>query len=120
MEMKSFINTWLASWTGNQPEKLLEFYTDDCFYADPAKRKGISGKENLKPYFERLLSANPDWIWTAVEIIPTEKGCTLKWQAEIPLGDKILVETGLDIVELREGKISRNEVWFDRLAWLKG
>ena len=117
--LTEFCTTWLISWTGNQPEKLLTFYTEDAFYSDPANRQGLTGHQQLLPYFSKLLKYNPNWKWKALEIIETTKGFTLKWEAEIPVGDKSIVEQGLDIVELQNGKISRNEVYFDRASWLK-
>lgn len=119
LELKYFADEWLACWTGNNPDKLLAFYTEDAFYLDPANTDGIKGKEPLEEYFRKLLQRNPDWVWKADEVIPTEKGFTLKWKAEIPLSNKTLTIFGLDIVELKEGKISRNEVFFDRHEWLK-
>ncbi len=65
------------------------------------------------PYLQKLLLKNPDWVWKALEIMPTEKGFTLKWQASVPIGGEILQFAGVDIVEMKEGKITRNEVYFD-------
>ena len=56
-----FCDNWLKSWSGNQPAKLLEFYAEDAFYADPANPVGIKGFEKLKTYFEKLLAKNPNW-----------------------------------------------------------
>lgn len=117
-ELKTFTDNWLASWTGNHPNLLLEYYTNNAFYIDPANPNGLQGQEQLKPYFTKLLAKNPDWVWSAVEIIPTQKGFTLKWKAEIPLHNKTLTIFGLDIVELENNKISRNEVFFDRFEWM--
>ena len=39
----------------------------------------------------------------------------LKWKAVIPAGERKVAEYGLDIVEVRDGKIIRNEVYFDTL-----
>lgn len=117
MKIKEFINNWLSAWTGNNPGELLRYYADEVFYLDPANPDGIRGKESLSVYFSKLLSKNPDWIWEAEEIIPTEKGCTLKWKAQIPVGKEQLVLFGLDIVEVTAGKITRNEVYFDRSLW---
>jgi hypothetical protein len=112
-----FCGKWLAAWTGNQPEKLRQFYTHDAFYRDPARPEGLRGPE-LLPYFKKLLAANPSWIWQIAELFPTSNGFCLKWSASIPIGATIVRENGLDIVELRDGKISRNEVYFDRAALL--
>jgi len=117
MNLETFISDWLRAWTGNRPETLLEFYADDAFYSDPARADGLRGKEQLAAYFTKLLARNPDWVWEAAEIIPTGKGCTLKWKARIPTPTQTVELFGLDIVEIQDGKIKRNEVYFDRKAW---
>ena len=118
--LHTFATEWLQAWHGNKPAELLQYYADDALYADPAKRTGLKGKAQIMPYFEKLLAANPLWVWEPVEVIPTEKGFTLKWQARIPVGDTVLEETGLDIVELNTARqITRNEVWFDRGKWMQ-
>jgi len=115
-EALKFCGEWLAAWTGNDPDRLLRYYAEGAAYRDPARPAGLKGHTEMRPYFAKLLAANPTWIWEAVEVIPTERGFCLKWQATIPHGERTIVETGLDIVELAAGKITRNEVYFDRVA----
>jgi len=115
-DAQRFCQKWLAAWTGNQPERLLEFYAEDAFYRDPARPGGLHGHAEIRPYFIKLLATNPAWTWQPLEVFPTERGFCLKWQAAIPMGSRTVVEIGLDIVELAEGRITRNEVYFDRLA----
>lgn len=112
-DLERFIRQWLAAWTGNRPTALLEFYAADAYYQDPARPQGLSGHEELRAYFVRLLAANPEWVWEPLEIVPTERGCCLKWQATIPTpaGSRSLV--GLDLVEIDRNRITRNEVYFD-------
>lgn len=116
--LQSFTEKWLTSWTGNQPETLLDFYSEDAFYSEPAPPNGLKGKEQLSVYFKKLLQRNPNWKWTIVEIFSTEKGFTLKWKAEIPVELENLIIYGLDIVEITNDKISRNEVYFDTHNWI--
>lgn len=111
-----FCSRWLSSWTGNDPERLIDFYAQDAFYSDPTVRDGIQGRDRLLGYFTGLLDANPEWEWKAVEAFPNMRGFTLKWKATIPVGDEVITEYGLDIVEIEDGKITRNEVYFDRTA----
>lgn len=118
IELRSFTEKWLASWTGNQPEILLDFYSEDAFYSDPANPNGLKGKEQLFVYFKKLLQRNPNWKWTIEEVFKTEKGFTLKWKAEIPVELENLIIYGLDIVEMTNDKISRNEVYFDTHNWI--
>ncbi|HNR90531.1 MAG TPA: nuclear transport factor 2 family protein [Spirochaetota bacterium] len=109
----NFCNNWLPSWTGNEPDKLIKYYSPDAFYRDPTVKNGLKGHDQLKPYFTKLLKNNPTWQWTHEEIIPTEQGFCLKWKAIIPVKDKRIIEYGMDIVEIQNNVISRNEVYFD-------
>ena len=49
-----------------------------------------------------------------IEVYPTEKGFIIKWKATIPVKSEEIIEYGMDILELEEDKIIRNEVYFDR------
>ena len=110
----TFCQNWLTSWTGNNPEKLIYFYSKTAYYQDPANPKGLKGHDKLLPYFKKLLAANPKWIWQMTEAYPTEKGFILKWRAAIPVKSEEITEYGIDILELEDNKIIRNEVYFDR------
>jgi hypothetical protein len=117
-ELFDFCKKWLAAWTGNKPKELLKFYHEDALYIDPAKKEGLRGHKEIGRYFERLLAVYPDWTWTPVEFIPIEHGVVLKWKCSIPIDNEVITEIGLDIVEFKGEKISRNEVYFDRARLL--
>ena len=115
IEAKQFAEKWLPAWSGNNPELLAGFYSDDAFYLDPGIPDGVKGKNNLLAYFRKLLSVNPHWIWTQIEGIPMEGGFLNKWCAQIPVGPVTLEIVGVCFVQLDDaGKIRRNEVYFDR------
>ena len=118
-EAQSFCNSWLKSWTGNDANALIKFYADGAFYRDPANTEGLKGHVQILHYFKKLLESNPNWKWEQVEIFPTDKGFLAKWKATIPVGSEVIVENGVDIVEIENGRISRNEVYFDRAKWLE-
>jgi hypothetical protein len=116
-EAKEFASRWLPAWTGNKPQELADYYSDDCFYLDAGIPNGANGKDELLAYFRKLLGQNPDWVWTQIEAIPMEGGFLNKWLAKIPVGEAIIECIGLCFVQFNEqGKISRNEVYFDRTA----
>jgi len=115
IEAKQFAEKWLPAWSGNNPERLADFYSDDAFYFDPGIPNGVQEKNNLLAYFRKLLSVNPHWIWTQIEGIPMEDGFLNKWRAQIPVGPVMLEIVGVCFVQLNDaGKIRRNEVYFDR------
>jgi len=115
VEARQFAERWLPAWTGNDPERLASFYSEDAFYLDPAVPEGVRGKPKLLEYFTKLLARNPDWKWSQIEGIPMEGGFLNKWLARIPVGDATLELVGVCFVQLDSaGKIRRNEVYFDR------
>ncbi len=112
---QQFASKWLPAWTGNNPEKLAEFYSDDCFYSDGGIPDGAKGRNELINYFRKMLSQNPDWVWNQIEAIPMEGGFLNKWSAQIPIGQKTIECIGVCMVQFDDaGKIKRNEVYFDR------
>ncbi len=50
----SLCATWLAAWTGNHPENLIVFYSENAFYRDPAKPTGLRGHTELLPYLQQV------------------------------------------------------------------
>jgi len=115
LEARRFAEEWLPAWSGNNPELLASFYSEDAFYLDPGIPTGVKGKPALLAYFRKLLSRNPDWVWSQIEGIPMEEGFLNKWRAIIPVGSVELEIIGVCFVQLDEaGKIRRNEVYFDR------
>jgi SnoaL-like domain len=116
---REFAARWLPAWTGNDPERLAAFYSDDALYVDPGIPTGVRGKVALLAYFSKLLANNPNWVWTQLEAIPMEDGFLNKWLAKIPVGAKTLEIVGVCLVQLdAAGRIRRNEVYFDRTELL--
>ncbi len=113
-ELRAFCEEWLAAWTGNNPDTLLSYYAENALYSDPAHRNGLQGHDEIRKYFVKLLDVYRDWRWTAIEVFPIKSGAIVKWECHIPSGLEEIHETGLDIVEIENGKITRNEVYFDR------
>lgn len=118
--MEKFLNQWLAKWSGNKPQELLAFYHEDIFYRDPAFPQGLSGKEALGKYLVKLLARNPEWRWELTHFDQVnEERYYVKWKAVIPVGDETTVEEGLDLLEIKDGLILRNEVYFDTAKMTK-
>ena len=112
---QEFSRRWLPAWSGNQPEHLASFYSEDCTYCDGAVPDGVRGRASLTEYFARLLSYNPNWVWTQVDAIPMEGGFVNRFRAEIPVGDQVIFSEGVCLVWIDDdGLIRRNEVFFDR------
>ncbi|HJY42095.1 MAG TPA: nuclear transport factor 2 family protein, partial [Steroidobacteraceae bacterium] len=87
-EAAAFAQRWLPAWTGNDPERLAAFYSDDALYIDPGIPAGVRGKAEL-------LANNPRWVWTQLEAIPVDGGFLNKWLAKIPVGAQTLEIVGV-------------------------
>jgi len=117
-EARAFAERWLPAWSGNRPELLASFYSDDAFYSDPAIPEGVRGREALLAYFRKLLAHNPHWVWTQRGSIPLDGGFLNLWHASIPVGERTVEVDGACTVQLRGGSIASNQVYFDRSALL--
>lgn len=116
---RAFAERWLPAWTGNDPQRLASFYSQDAFYLDPAVPEGVRGREALTAYFRRLLARNPAWVWRHEGSIPLLDGFLNLWHATIPAGDRVVEARGVCSVQLRDGLIYANRVYFDRSGLLE-
>ena len=122
-EARAFAEKWLPAWSGNRPDLLASFYAPDAVYSDPAIPEGVRGRRALLAYFERLLARNPSWVWTHRGSIPMQDGFLNLWHASIPVGGRTVEADGACTVQLRDGLIYANHVFFDRselLAAIRG
>ena len=113
-EARAFAEKWLPAWSGIRPELLVSFYTRDAFYSDPTIPAGVRGHDALLAYFSRLLARNPKWVWVQRGSIPMRDGFLNRWHASIPAGERTLETEGVCTVQLRDGFIYANQVFFDR------
>ena len=116
---RAFAPRWLPACTGTEPERLAAFYAGDAFYSDPAIPEGVRGRPALLAYFRKLLARNPHWVWTHRDSMPLADGFLNLWHASIPAGGRTVEVDGVCSVQLRDGLIYRNEVYFDRSVLLQ-
>src|SRR4029453_18299439 len=96
-----FAERWLPAWTGNQPERLAAFYSDDVF-SDPSVQQGLRGRDALLAYFRKLLARNPQWVWSARGSLPLADGFLNEWHASMLGAERVEVD-GVCTVQLRDG-----------------
>ena len=116
-ELELLCDGFLGAWTEQNVEKVAAFYTDDVVYRDPNTRGDVRGGDALRRYLRRLFS---EWrmTWTRRELHPTDTGAAaaLLWHATFSkaAGEQVVEADGMDLLEFRDGRVSRNEVYFDR------
>ncbi len=62
---------------------------------------------------------NPGWVWLPAGSIPMQDGFLNLWRASIPVGERPVQAQGVCSVQLRDGLIYANHVFFDRSELLK-
>lgn len=118
-EARAFAERWLPAWTGNRPERLCSFYSDDAVYSDPAIPDGVHGRAAILDYFGKLLARNPEWAWKHRGSIPLQDGFLNLWHATVPVGPNVVEAEGVCSVQIRDGLIYANHVYFDRSELLQ-
>jgi len=109
----------LSAWNEQDVEKTVACYTEDCLYLDPNTRGHVQGRDALRRYLTRLFEK---WTmhWTLREFHPfgAEKGGAFLWHASLtPVAGGPTAEIdGMDLVQLEDGRLKRNEVYFDRMS----
>jgi hypothetical protein len=118
-EARAFAERWLPAWSGNHPDLLAPFYTEDAVYSDPAIPSGVQGRHALLAYFTKLLGRNPEWVWSHRGSVPMQDGFLNLWHASIPTAGRTVEADGACTVQLHEGLIYANHVFFDRSELLR-
>ncbi len=81
---KKFADEWITAWNNRDIETIMNHYADDVIFSSPFILKNqindkgtIHGKTELRTYFERALSKNPDLHFDLKHIMVGIKSITL-------------------------------------------
>ncbi|OGO47706.1 MAG: hypothetical protein A2W34_07170 [Chloroflexi bacterium RBG_16_64_32] len=122
-EAMTLIETILTAWNSQDVDKVVSCYTADCVYWDPNTRGAVEGHEALRRYLTRLFER---WTmhWSLREYFPFTDGDggAFLWHAQLTpaSGGKTAEIDGMDLAVIRDGRLSRNEVYFDRMVLFGG
>jgi ketosteroid isomerase-like protein len=112
---------FIHAWNTQDVATVLACYTPDVLYRDPNTRGFVTGRQALGRYLTKLFSRwNMHWDLREVHTfagVDGQEGSAVLWTAELaPVGrsHEIVTVDGMDLALLRDGLLSRNEVYFDR------
>lgn len=113
----------LAAWNSQDVERTVACYTEDCVYIDPNTRGAVEGRDALRRYLTKLF-ARWKMHWSLREFFPfsVEDGGAFLWHASLTpaAGGKTAEIDGMDLAVLRDDRLARNEVYFDRMKVMGG
>ena len=110
---EDFCAAWLDAWSAQDIPSLLSFYADDVRYVDPAVPQGLEGRPALAAYLEKYFAATGRLHFEIDELWTTPKGFMCRWFASVE-GEAGRLR-GLDIVDIRDERITLNELYVHRL-----
>ena len=108
---------FLAAWNTQEVERVLSCYTTDVEYRDPNTRGAVRGDAALRRYLTKLFAGwQMHWSLREAHLFDGGGGCAVLWHATFqrPGGELTIVIDGMDLVQVRDDCIARNEVYFDR------
>ena len=120
--MREMAVSVLEAWNTQDVDTVANCYTEDVSYLDPNTRGYVSGREDLKRYLGKLFAAwRMTWAFKDGFLFKGGDGCAVLWHATIRKhdGEKVLEFDGMDLVLMRDDKVARNEVYFDRTALIE-
>ena len=118
-EARRLTEAILSAWNRQDVDGVLACYTEDCVYLDPNTRGPVVGHEAFRRYLGRLFQLwKMHWSLREFFLFEDGSGGAFLWHAQLTpaSGGKTAEIDGMDLVMLREGKLSRNEVYFDRMV----
>jgi len=115
--MLALAEEFLRAWNSQEVERVLECYTPDAEYRDPNTRGTVRGADSLRRYLTKLFATwRMHWTVREAQVFADTQGCAVLWHATFGrlTDDRTIAIDGIDYVEVRDGRIARNEVCFDR------
>jgi len=118
-EMQVLAVRFLDAWNLQDVERVVDIYTDDVRYLDPNTRGAVEGADALRRYLRKLFARwTMHWSLREAFLFDDRDGCAILWRARLtPADGGGTVEIdGMDLAVVRNGRLARNEVYFDRAA----
>lgn len=115
--MLALADRFLAAWNTQEVERVLSCYTTDVQYRDPNTRGAVGGTDALRRYLTKLFAGwKMHWSMREAYLFEGGDGCAVLWHATFqrPGAETTIGIDGMDFVEVRNDRIARNEVCFDR------
>jgi steroid delta-isomerase-like uncharacterized protein len=109
---------WIAAWNSHDPDKMLSLSTDDIFYEDVPFGEVSHGSAELRKFYLSEIEGVPDLELKLERSSIHDGHGTIEWtfsgtdKGVFKTGKKFSVR-GVSVIDLRDGKISRNVDYYD-------
>jgi steroid delta-isomerase-like uncharacterized protein len=128
-DMEKMMNDYVAAWNSHDTEKVLSFCTDDVVFEEVPMGKVWRGNKEAKDYISSAFVDFPDFkIEIKLGLNAGDRGAG-EWVMsgtfahssipEMPATGKRFSVRGSSIIEFREGKISRESMYWNMASFLQ-
>jgi len=122
-----FVQSLWSAWNSHNWEKTATFYADTCIMADLPSRN-CHGKQELKTYYNDLLAGYPDLNFKMKSCFSCDNQIATEWlmsgthtgnSPRFKATGKRFSVQGVSIIEVQDGKITRETDYWDMCSLLK-
>jgi steroid delta-isomerase-like uncharacterized protein len=128
-ESEKMMNDYVAAWNSHDMEKVLSFCTDDVVFEEVPMEKVWRGKKEAKDFVNVTFTNFPDFKIEMKSGFGTGAQGAGEWVMSgtfansstpgMPATGKRFSVRGTSIIEFREGKISRESMYWNMAAFLQ-
>ena len=126
--MDDLVSRYVAAWNGRDASAMDALVTEDVSWEDPALPEPGRGPADLRAFMERSWASFPDLVFDEPgERFLLAEGDRIAWRWRMratfsgapidPPGfaptNRPMAVTGVDLWELRDGRIARNQTYYD-------
>ena len=108
---------FLAAWNSQEIERVIACYSPDLVYRDPNTTSPVNGAQDMRRYLARLFDVwEMEWFLREAHPLAGIEGAAVLWRAELRHrgSGRSFTAEGMDLVLMGDGRIVRNDVYFDR------
>jgi steroid delta-isomerase-like uncharacterized protein len=99
---------------GLDADRIVNVYANEFLFEDASSKERITGRKALREYFQQLF-ALPQVSFSDIRIFEAGSFAAIEWTwsgVKSDTGKPYRVK-GASVIELREGKISRETIYYD-------
>ena len=95
-------------------DKMTKCYANHFLFEDPSSKEQITDRASLMQYYQQLFSL-PEVRFSDFKILEAELFATIEWtwSGVSPITGKPYRVSGVSVIELTDGKISRESLYYD-------
>lgn len=128
-DMEKMLRDWVDAENSQDVDKFTSFYADDCVWEDVALGLVNRGKKEVKAYFKTMFVAVPDLRFEVQSVFVEGDWGVCEWlMTGTQAGDfpglpsavgKSFSVRGVSVIQLQNGKISRNSDYWNMATLLQ-